>query len=193
MAVYNISRYPLTLELDDGRRVMIRPLQSDDETKVQAFFQRVPESERYFLKEDVTSPAVIHAWCTQRDYDRVLPLLAFDDDRVVADAVLIRKRSGARSHAAEIRVVVDPDYRHRGLGVALMRELAEIAYDAKLDEIDFAFAEGSQDEAIQAARFLGATEAGRVRDYFKDQDGKPHDAVFLTIPLGKWWEWSQQQ
>jgi len=192
MAIYKVSRYPRTMELGDGYCVIARPLQADDEAAVGAFFKQVSEEDRYFLKEDVTSPAVVHSWCTQLDYDRTLPLLAFDGDRVVADAVLIRQRSGARSHSAEIRIVIDPVYRHWQLGSALMRELTEIAYDAELDQVFFELAEGPQDDAIKAARFLGATETGRVIDRFKDRTGKPHDAVFLSIPLGKWWEWSKQ-
>jgi GNAT superfamily N-acetyltransferase len=191
MAVYRISRYPRQLELRDGACVTVRPMRPDDEAALLEFFRRVPEEDRYFLKDDVTSPAVVHAWAEQLDYDRALPLLGFDGDRIVADAVLVRHRSGARSHAAEVRVLIDPVFRRWGLGVALMRELAEIAYDAELDQVAFELAEGAQDDAIQAARFLGAVEGGRVIDMYRGPDGKLHDGVFLTLPLGKWWEWSR--
>jgi GNAT superfamily N-acetyltransferase len=156
-----------------------------------SFFLRVPEAERFCLKEDVTSHDVIQSWADRLDYDRALPLLALDGERIVADAVLLRHRGNARSHVGEIRVTVDPAYRGRGAGVNMMRELAEIAYDAELEFLVFEFVRGAEEPAIQAARFLGAIEAGTLEGAAKDLQGHPCDVVFLKLPLGKWWEWSR--
>ncbi len=191
MAVYAITRYPREVEVRDGSRITLRPMTAADADALLTFFKRVPDEDRFLLKDDVTSPHVIHAWAEHLDYDRALPLLAFDDGRIVADAALIRRRGSARSHAGEIRVVVDPEYRGRGLGVALMRELVAIAHDAELDCVIFELVKDVQDEAIKAAEFVGAFPAGTVTDVAKDSHGRLHDVVFLTLPLGKWWEWSQ--
>jgi L-amino acid N-acyltransferase YncA len=191
MPVYTITRYPREIELRDGYRLTVRPMQPADADEILAFFKRIPEDERFFLKDDVTSPRVIRAWAEQLDYDRALPLLALADGRIVGDAVLVRHRGGPRRHLAEIRVVIDPEYRRRGLGLALMRELIAIAYDAELEQVVFELVRDAQDDAIEAARFLGAFEAGHVTDLVKDPHGRPHDVVYLVLPLGKWWEWSQ--
>jgi len=134
-AVYAISAYPKELVLRDGTRVIIRPLQPGDEAALRGFFLEIPEEERFFLKEDVTSPKVIAEWIEHLDYRRALPLLAFVDGKVVADAVLIRRRGNARSHVGEIRIVVAPAYRYRGLGTSLMRELCDIADHAGLEKV----------------------------------------------------------
>ena len=191
MAVYKISRYPRTTELRDGRTLTLRPLQHGDADALLAFFRGVPEDDRFLLKDDVTSPRVIGAWVDGLDYDRALPLLAVDGDRIVADAVLIRHRSGSRAPTAELRIVVDPAYRNQGLGVRLMQELADIAYDAELESIVFELVRDVEDDAIEAVRFLGAVEAGSITDVVKDLYGKPHDLVYMKLPLGKWWKWSK--
>lgn len=191
MAVYSIKRYPRQSEMRDGACVTLRPMTRGDEAPLLEFFKRVPEEERFLLKDDVTSPTVVHGWAEYLDYDRALPLLAVAGDRIVADAVLVRHRGGYRSHSSEVRVVVDPEWRGRGLGLALMRELAEIAYDAELDQVTFEMVADVQDEMIRAAESLGAVTAGRVTDFAKDIRGHHHDVVYLTLPLGKWWEWSQ--
>lgn len=191
MPVYPITRYPLAVELRDGSRVTLRPMRGTDVETLLAFFKRVPKEERFLLKDDVTSPQVIQAWAEHLDYKRVLPLLATVDSRVIADAVLIRHRGGARSHLGEIRVVVDPEYRGRGLGVTMMRELIQIAYDAELEQVLFEFVKDLQAEAISAAEFLGAIRVAVITDLVKDIHGHPHDVIFLRLPLGKWWEWSQ--
>lgn len=191
MAVYPITRYPKEVELRDGVRVTLRPMTAADGEGLLQFFKGIPEAERFLLKDDVTSPAVISSWADRLDYDRALPLLAVADGRIVADAVLIRHRGGSRAHLGEIRVVVDPAYRGRGLGVTLMRELVEIAYDAELERVIFELVKDVQEEAIAAATYLGAFPVGTVTDLAKDSHGRPHDVVFLALPLGKWYEWSK--
>ena len=44
-----------------------------DEAALLDFFLRVPDADRFYLKEDVTSPEVIGRWFEHLDYGRVLP------------------------------------------------------------------------------------------------------------------------
>jgi GNAT superfamily N-acetyltransferase len=191
MPIYALTRYPRELRLHDGETVEIRPMSASDTDGLLSFFLRTPEDERFLLKEDVTSRAVIDGWAEHLDYDRALPLLALDNGRIIADAVLLRHRGNARSHVGEIRIVVDPAFRSQGLGVALARELADIAFDADLEFILFEMVDDVEEPAIQAVRFLGALDAGRIEGAARDLQGHLHDVVFLKLPLGKWWEWSR--
>ncbi|GAB4332493.1 MAG: hypothetical protein Kow0010_18410 [Dehalococcoidia bacterium] len=191
MAVYTIARYPRTVELRDGTSVVLRPMTAGDTGALAQFFLRVPEDDRFFLKEDVTSPKVLQRWADELDYDRALPLLALKDGDVIADVVLLRHRGGSRSHMAEIRPVIAPEYRGKGLGVIMMRDLIEIACDAELNQVVFEFVKDVQDDAIEAAKFLGAFVVAEVPEMAVDMHGRPHDVVYLRLPLGKWWEWSQ--
>jgi hypothetical protein len=113
---YGLSAYPKENILSDGTKVVLRPMVSRDEESLLEFFLRVPEEDRYFLKEDVTSPAVIRRWVEFMDYERVLPLLAIVDGDIVADASLHRRRAMGRRHSGEIRIVVDPAYSWEGPG-----------------------------------------------------------------------------
>jgi GNAT superfamily N-acetyltransferase len=191
MAVYPIARYPKAVTLRDETAVQLRPMTTADAEGLLVFFRAIPEEERFLMKDDVTSPEVVCHWADHLDYDRALPLLALADGRIVADAVLIRHRGGSRAHLGEIRVVVDPAYRGKGLGVVMMQELIEIAYDAELERVLFEMVTDVQDEAIAAATFLGAFPVGTVTDLAKDSHGRPHDVVFLALPLGKWYEWAK--
>lgn len=191
MAVYKLSEFPKELAPREGAAVSVRPMVPGDAPALLEFFKRVPDSERYFLKDDVISSAVIDGWASHLDYDRALPLLAFNDGAVCADAVLIRHRGDARSHYAEVRVVVDPTLRQRGLGRALLKELCDIAWDAELECVQGEFVAGIQDEAMAAVKELGGTEAGGIRDAYRDRENQPHDMVVLRVPLGKSWEWAR--
>ena len=190
MAAYPITRYPATFELRDGTEITLRPMTREDGPALAQFFLRIPEDDRFFMKDDVTDPGVIENWAQHLDYDRTLPLLGFAGERMIADAALVRHRGGYRRDSAEVRVVIDPDYRARGLGTIMMRELITVAWDAELDHVDFEMVSEIQSEAIEAVEGFGAQAAGTLSAYVKDPHGKPHDLVFLRLPLGKWWQWS---
>lgn len=190
-AVYTIGAYPKQLTLRDGSTVTIRALQSDDERRLLDFFLGISDEERYFLKDDVTSPALIHDWTQNLDYDRALPIVALDDGRIVAEAVLVRKRGNARSHIGEVRVTVAPAWRDRGLGTALIRELCDIADDAELDKVLFEVVADCEAQALQAAEAMGFVRIGAIEGGARDQRGHLHDVLILAMPLGKYYRWSK--
>ncbi|MBI4336871.1 MAG: GNAT family N-acetyltransferase [Chloroflexi bacterium] len=191
MPVYQLTRYPKEVVLRDGARVVARPMVREDMQRLLAFFIRVDEADRHYLKEDVTSPKVAQQWSEGLDYDRSLPLLALADGRVVADATLHRRRAGARCHVGEVRVVVDPEYRNRGLGTALISELAAIAYEAGLERLTYEVAARAQTTALQTAERLGFVRLATLPGYIKDVKGSPDDLVIMDLPLGRWYEWWQ--
>ena len=191
MAVYAVSAYPKAPSLRDGSRVTIRPLDSSDESALLQFFLAVPEDERYFLKEDVTSPQVIGRWVTDMDYSRALPLVALVDGSIVANAVLIRRRGNSRSHIGEIRLVVAPEWRNRGLGTMLIRELCDIADDGDLEKVLFEVVADVEKEALKAAEWLGFLRVGTIEGAARDQSGQHHDVILLAMPLGKWYQWTK--
>lgn len=191
MTVYKLSAYPRTASLRDGRRVTLRPLEAGDADALKSFFLRVSPEDRYFLRDDVTSPRVIDSWISRLDYDRALPLIALDGDEIIADAVLLRSRHGANRNVAAVRAVVDPNYRNQGLGTILVRDLCDIAADADLERVVGELVSGMQDDAIEALERLGFIRAATVHEHLRDEQGHPRDLIVMVLPLGKWYQWYQ--
>ncbi len=183
MRVNLSNRYPRVMQLRDGSRTTVRPMSRADESALVEFFQEIPARERYFLKDDVTSRNVIRTWIENLDFDYAVPLLAFDGHQIAGDAVLIRHRSASLAHAGEIRVVIAPAWRDRGLAVTLMNELVEVARVAGLSEVLFEFVRDIQEPGIEAAEFLGATVAGELPDWVRDDTDHGHAIVFLRLRL----------
>lgn len=189
--VYAIPAFPKDITLRDGTRVAVRPLDEGDADALLAFFLDLPESDRYFLKDDVTSPEQIRRWTENLDYDRALPLIGLSDDRVVAEAVLVRRRGNARSHVGEVRITVLPEFRSRGLGTALIRHLCDIADDAGLERVMFEVVADQEAEALKAAEWMGFLRVGTIEGGARDPGGRAHDIILLTMPLGKWYQWTK--
>ncbi len=189
MPVYEMTAYPKTLDMGE-ETITIMPLKPEHEVALLDFFLKVSEEDRYYLKEDVTSPAVIARWTRELDYDRALPLIAIaGDDRIVADATLHRRRSGARKHIGEVRLVVDPAYRQHGIGSTLVRELAMIARETGLEKLVAEAVDAPRSHAIETLESMGFVRLATLPDHARDVSGKPCDIVITELTLGRWNEW----
>lgn len=174
--------FPKDLELKDGLKCVLRPLESTDEMAFHEFFLAVPTRERMFIKHRVTDPAVIHDWCQNIDLDRNLPLLAVVDGQIVADATLHQQFGGWRRHIGRVSVLVHPKFRGRGLAKALIAEILEIARQMGLEKVEAEFI-GDQTTAMKMFGLLGFLPLCRLSDYVKDMEGVTHDYFLLGLDL----------
>jgi L-amino acid N-acyltransferase YncA len=188
---YAIAAYPKEISLRDGSALTVRPLEPGEADGLLDFFLGVPEDERFFLKDDVTSPELIREWTQHLDFDRALPLVALYNGQIIAEGVLIRRRGKARSHVGEVRITVTPSWRGKGIGTAIIRELCDIANDAELDRVLLEVVEDCEANAREAAEAMGFVHAGTIAGGARDIDGHLHDIVLLAMPLGKYYEWSK--
>jgi RimJ/RimL family protein N-acetyltransferase len=178
--------YPKTAAVASGREVLLRPMVPEDERPLREFFLRLSPEDRLFLKDDVTDPAVVRQWAESLDYERVIPLLAVFGDRIVGDATLHRRAGGWSPHVAEIRVVVDSEWRGKGLGALLAREIFHLALSLKLEKV-IALMMDSQRGAIEVFRALGFTQEAVLRNHARDQSGAKHDLVIMSEDVETFW------
>jgi ribosomal protein S18 acetylase RimI-like enzyme len=177
-----LQKFPKEITLKDGSRVVLRPLQRDDEKKLHEFFQAVPELERMFIKHRVTDPAVIREWCQNIDLGRNLPLLALVGDKIVGDATLHQQLGGWKRHIGRVSVLVHPSFRGRGLARALVHEIVEIARNIGLEKVEAEFI-AEQKAAIHLFAMMGFSELLRLENYVKDMQAVSHDYVLMGLNL----------
>lgn len=177
-----LPEYPKTVQLQTGTTVTIRPMVKEDAEKLYTFFARVSAEDRLFLRDDVSKTEVIDAWARDLDYDRVLPLVAEVGSNIVGDATLHRRKAGWTSHVGKVRIVIDKDYRDKGLGTALLEELIGFAKRAGL-EILLAEVMTTQTAALAALKSLGFEKEAVLYNHVKDQGGKPQNLVVMARNL----------
>lgn len=182
-----MKTYSRNVKLRDGDSITVRALCSGDEDALLAFFLHIPEDERFFLRDDVTSPDVIRQWTKNLDHDRAIPLVATEGRSIIGEGAIVRRQGPARNHVAEIRLSVAPSWRNQGVGTEMIRSLCEVADEAGFDAVLFELVEDSQAEAIKTAEEMGFVSVGRLEGGARDRDGHLHDLVTLAMPLGKYW------
>lgn len=179
---FYLDDYPKAVELKDNLKCVLRPLKESDEEAFYEFFQAVPEDERMFIKHRVTHREVIQKWCKHIDLGRILPILAFHGDKIVADGSLHQQLGGWKSHIGRISILVHPDYRGRGLARAIVSDLVELARHAGLEKAEAEFI-GEQERAIKTFNALDFNELLRLEQYVKDLHGNKHDYILMGLNL----------
>lgn len=159
----------------------IRELDTADREAIERFVERVPEGDRTFFKEDVQSPAVIEAW-TRPGTARAV---AVDGGEVVGYVAVVPLH-GWSSHVGEVRVVVDPERRGRGIGRALARRAVTGAIELELRKMVVEVV-AEQEATIAMFRSLGFDPEALLTDHVRDQSGALRDLMILAHSVEAQW------
>jgi RimJ/RimL family protein N-acetyltransferase len=184
-----LDTYPKEILCKDGTPILLRPLVMDDEERMRDFLQRIPEEERWFLRDNVAEPETLHRWLEGLDYDRVLPLVAVmeDGDRIIANVRLHRRPADCLRHIAHLRIVVDPEFRSQRIGTWMLIDAMKLAMNMGIEKLVAEFVADVEEAAVKAAHRLDFFEQAIIRDYVKDRRGKYHDLVIMVKTLHKEW------
>ena len=184
-----LEGYPKEIMSKDGTPILLRPLVLEDEQQLSEFFARIPEDERWFLRDNVADPAVMHLWIKNVDYDRILPLVAVrqEDNTIIANVRLHRRPSECLHHIAHLRIMVDPAYRHQRLGTWMLLDTIRLAMSVGIEKLVAEFIVGVEDAAMNAAHKLDFFEEAVLKDYVKDRQGRYRDLIIMVKTLHRNW------
>jgi ribosomal protein S18 acetylase RimI-like enzyme len=152
----------------------IRPLEAGDSPALSRFFERVPESDRTFFKEDVGDPRVLADW-VRPGPGRTIAL----DDGEVVGALAVVPLVGWSSHVGEVRLVVDPEQRGRGIGRRLARQAVLDAVDMDLGKLVVEVI-SDQGPLIAMFRGLGFEPEALLTAHVRDRTGQTRDLIVLA-------------
>lgn len=150
-----------TETLSDGTRVIIRPIRKEDAALERAFIKRLsPESRRLrFLGQiNEASDDLVKA-LTDIDYRRDMAYVALvHRDGEKREIGVARYGTNDEGTACECAIAVADEWRHRGLGVALMRHLIDVARSRGVRSM-FSIDEADNAPMRDLAKFLGFRRA----------------------------------
>jgi ribosomal protein S18 acetylase RimI-like enzyme len=159
----------------------IRELLATDREAVERFVERVPEGDRTFFKEDVEAPGVLDAW-TRPGTARAV---AVEDGEVIGYVAVVPQH-GWSSHVGEVRVIVDPDRRGRGIGRALARHAVLDAVELELRKLVIEVV-ADQEPTIAMFRSLGFDPEALLTDQVRDRSGALRDLMILAHSVEEQW------
>lgn len=175
--IEQLTTYRHLITLPDGMRVLLRPLIPKDRDALVALFSNLPAEETQYFRSNIADPEVVAGWADNPDYSRIFPLVAVMGERIVGNSTLHIGRSFTR-HVAEIRIFLAKDFRHHGIGSAMIKAQLEIARKLGLHQVICEVVE-SRPQVIHAFERLGFERQFAWRDLFMTAQGETLDMVVL--------------
>lgn len=152
----------------------IQDFRSDHVEELSALFFRLPESDVTFIKEDV-SPAAVAGWVDAHGWRWV----EVDPDGSIVGLAALLPLTGWSDHVAELRLVVDPTTRGRGIGRSLAQHAVAHAVRAGLLKV-VVEVPAAHERITEMFLDLGFTGEALLRDHFRDRSGEVQDLIMLA-------------
>ena len=175
-------RFPQEAHLRDERRLIIRPFTENDVDALWEFFKRLPLAVRRWAWEDFEHRDTVERWARDLDYDKRVPLLALDGDRVVGEARLMYRDGGPLRLVGRIQWLLDPEYLGAGLGTLFINDFMTIARDSGLKHLTCLLYPDLDEPAVATLTNLGF-DSFQLPRYGVDPDGNQKDMVKMFLEL----------
>ena len=173
------TRYPRTVEIKDGKATLDL-MTPAAEAEVLAFAHTLPPHDLLFLRRDITEPKVLSAWAQQIETGEITSLLARDEaGEILGCTAVVQDEHSWSPHVGELRVLVAPSGKDRGLGRQLIQESFLIALGLGLEKLT-AQMTPDQTGAINVFEEMGFTAEALLKEHVRDQSGEKHDIVILS-------------
>jgi GNAT superfamily N-acetyltransferase len=167
-----------------GTWVSIRPFARADATGVAEFAMTLPEHDLLFLSRDIKHARVIEAWLDAVNAGEIDSLVATANDAIVGTTAVVRDPLGWSPHVAELRLLVSPAMRGKGLGRALLGATVELAREAGATKL-MARMTPDQRGAITLFEEAGFRGEAMLRDHVRGREGTLHDLAILSLGVGR--------
>jgi L-amino acid N-acyltransferase YncA len=140
------------------------------------FVKELPDGDVTFIKEPVADADSIRSWLSRGTTSR--HWVVVEEDELIAYLAVLTL-PGWSDHVGEVRLVVHPDHRGRGLGRALARKALVHAAETGLRKL---IVEIIADDTAHIGMFtaIGFTGEALLLDHIRDREGGLRDLVVLA-------------
>lgn len=178
--------YPKQIRFKDGRTATLRLQEPHDAQALLAFYRALPEEDRIFLDDDCTTRAWVDRFIQRSDFDKIIPVVAEAEAKIVGHAWLIRTHYGWMAHVGQLRLAVARACQRQGLGSAMVRDLLQVAVDAGLEKMTVRLMD-SQHGALQKFERIGFHKCAELPGIVKDVLGRPRTLIIMANDISHIW------
>ncbi len=159
--------------------VTFRTIGGSDRGTILAFTRTLPEDDLLFLRMDITQEEVVDSWIGNIEAGKTVSLLAETEERMVGYCSLHHSEIQWTRHLGEIRMLVAPEYRNKGIGGELARQVFELAGHLDLRKLLVQMM-SSQQDAQTLFHHLGFIPEALLHDWAIDRNGRTHDLIVMS-------------
>ena len=160
--------------MSDGD-VVYRPLNADDRAATEAFAGRIPFGERAFIDRSLLLPVAVAGWTRPTRARRVGAFVGAD----LVGLVTVEPHDGWMDHVGELRPVVAPDARNRGIARELIERGVALGAEMGLGKLTVEVM-AVHERVITMFESLGFRREAVLRRHVRDTSGVPRDLILLS-------------
>ena len=168
--------------LQNGRVATIRPLDEGDRAALLAFGQALPQDDLLYLEDDFQSPEIIMRLINAHQAENWRQIVVETDGEIVGYSS-VRRLHGWSSHVADILLLVSPNCRRSGVGMALAHAIFNAARDLGASKVIVEIVEEQQAGRAIFER-LGFRVEGVLSKHTRDRQGQYHNLLILSYHVG---------
>jgi putative acetyltransferase len=170
-----------TVNLRDGRRVQIRPLQESDSEGLHGMYQSMSDDALRWSMAPYTEET-IDRWIG--NLPNLISLVAVHGGGIVGYASVQKFTHPRLAGTGDLNIYIHQDYQGAGLGTALMVMLLNVANEHSLHRINLEVV-ADNETAVYLFRKFGFNVEGRRVEAYKAMDGGLHDILLMGKTLNK--------
>ncbi len=171
-------------DVENGQ-LRIEPLDERHLLALRGFVNGLSDLDLTFIKEDLDEVTLLSWVRGQARGKRWVATSADTGDAILALVALVPK-VGWSAHVGELRVVVLPHQRGRGVGTALTQHATQQAMELGISKLVIEVVAG-QEPAIGLFSALGFTPEALLTGYIRDRSGQVQDLAVLAHDVDDNW------
>jgi len=165
-----------------GERVTFRLMTPEDQAQVLQFVRSLPEEDLYYLINDIRDPVGMQRWIEGVKDGGMTTVIAEADGKLLGYATLRHGQLKWTRHMAEMRIMVSPQARGKGIGKILGKEIFAVANESGLRRI-FARVTSKQLRARYLFQHLGFHIEAVLAECVIDNEGRTQDMIFMSYDV----------
>lgn len=173
--------YPWKAPLGD-QEITIRIMQRSDLETAIRFARTLPEDDLMFLTMDITNAEAMSEYYKENEAGKSVTVIAEANGEFVGYGSLHCSQPSWTRHLGEIRLLVSPSMRGKGLGRVLASEVLHLAHDRGLQKMIARMAV-EQRGAASVFEKLGFRSEALLTDFVMDRHGRTHDLIVMTYDV----------
>jgi RimJ/RimL family protein N-acetyltransferase len=177
--------YPKRIILRDDSEVVIRPTENTDGESLFEFFSNIPNSDLLIYKDDLPELENMGNWFMSDMYGKVFKLVTLRGNEIIATGTL-HKEGLFWLNAAEIKLVVDPRNRGKGIGSKLFNHLLFEVFQMRMRKVIVRFTPDNI-SFIRIIGHYGFKPETVLRCYIIDENtNEKKDLIIASFNLEEW-------
>jgi RimJ/RimL family protein N-acetyltransferase len=177
--------YPIRTITKGKLNLLVRPRCRDDSELIDSFFFSIPEEDLLIFKEDVTKNEPVKSWFISDTYKKDFQLVALNKNEIISKGT-IHKEGVYWQNAAELKLIVKPQYRGQGIGSIMFNALLSEIFNMKINKVIVRFS-SDNNSFIKILNNYGFKAETTLKSYIKIPDKNINkDMIIASYNLNDW-------